>query len=120
MPGLRSVTEYRTPKGKRRRVRLYQAWRNIHTRVQGHTTTGNSQERLWLGLEVGFRDWQHFREWSLRNGYSRERCSLDRNERMFGYTPGNCEWVTVSENSRRSYATMITAIQAREGEPCPF
>ena len=44
-----------------------------------------------------------FYEWSMSNGYE-EGLSIDRIESAVGYYPKNCEWVTVSENSRRMNA----------------
>lgn len=45
-------------------------------------------------------DFLSFYQWSIQNGYS-DGLSIDRKDSSEDYTPENCEWVTVSENSRR-------------------
>ena len=86
--------------GRSRDIRLYRAWHHLTDRVAGtHLSRGRS---YWVGLPVDFESWDHFREWSLANGYCRERCSLDRIDSTLGYSPSNCRWVTVAENSRRA------------------
>lgn len=48
----------------------------------------------WLeGFEVFF-------DWAMNNGY-KEGLSIDRLDSAEDYRPDNCQWVTVSENSRR-------------------
>lgn len=96
---LRSCTEYRTQSGKRRRVRLYESWRNMIGRTRGGKSRYASQG-LWQGLPIAWPDWLAFRDWALSSGYSKTLCSLDRIDPAHGYGPDNCRWVTVSENSR--------------------
>lgn len=45
-------------------------------------------------------DFTNFYNWSIKNGW-RSGLSIDRLDRDLGYEPSNCEWITVSENSRR-------------------
>ena len=42
-----------------------------------------------------------FRDWSLSNGYS-ENLVIDRKENDLGYSPENCQWITIKENSRKT------------------
>jgi len=56
----------------------------------------------WLGFPA-------FRDWAMANGYEDrvgvshgERLSIDRINSEGNYEPGNCRWITVAENSRRS------------------
>lgn len=106
---LRALTEYRLRNGKVKRIRLFAAWQSMQQRVAGTTTAGNGHSRPWIGLPIGFTDWLAFRTWSLANGYSRERCSLDRKVGELGYTPGNCEWISRAENTRRARAARSAA-----------
>lgn len=97
---LRTIRTYRCRSGKRF-VRLYKAWHNMQERVRGVKRNGSGKQ-AWLGLEVEWQTFEEFRTWALANGYSRERCSLDRLNTSEGYTSANCRWLTVRENSRRA------------------
>lgn len=66
----------------------------------------NSKDYKWYGAK-GIRlckewldNYNNFKEWSLNNGY-KEGLSLDRINPNLDYSPTNCEWVTISENSIR-------------------
>ena len=100
----RALTEWTTKDGKVRRIRLYARWQALRARVKGSQLSKNGRS-YWKGLPINFRDWAHFREWSLANGYSKEKCSLDRLDSKKGYSPDNCEWVTVAENGLRGAQT---------------
>ena len=95
---VRSITRWHTATGQRRRIRLYGSWENMIGRWSGRLHAGNGA-RPWKGIELGFTGWAHFRAWALAAGYSRARCSLDRINQAQGYTPENCRWVTVSQNT---------------------
>lgn len=101
---VRSTTEWTMRSGKRRVVRLYKAWRNIKGRVQGHNVNGQGVA-AWEGLENEFSSWQHFREWSLANGFSRRNNSCDRIRSTEPYSPNNCQWISVADNTRRANET---------------
>ena len=92
--------------GRKRYIRLFAAWYRLNERVRG-TRRGPNGISYWAGLPVDFAGWDHFRQWSLDNGYCRERCSLDRIDSALGYSPENCRWVTVAENSRRAGLTTV-------------
>lgn len=66
----------------------------------------NSQRFMYYGLKgvSVCQDWQDsfeiFYDWAMSNGY-KEGLSIDRIDSEGNYEPSNCQWVTVSENSRR-------------------
>ena len=96
---VRSITEWRTRDGKRRRIRLFAAWQNMRGRCAGRLHAGNGA-RPWKGLQIAWRDFAEFRTWALANGYSRMLCSLDRRNPSLHYGPDNCRWLTRADNTR--------------------
>lgn len=66
----------------------------------------NNQRYKYYGLrgisvcEEWLNDKIKFFEWAYSNGYD-EGLSIDRVDPDMSYSPANCQWVTVSENSRR-------------------
>lgn len=100
---LRALTSWWTRAGQRRCIRLYKAWRNMIGRTRGSCSRADCD--YWRGLEIGFKDWNDFRTWSLANGYSAVNNSLDRKRPEEGYTKDNLQWVPQSFNSfRANYA----------------
>lgn len=51
----------------------------------------------WLG-DKGF---QNFYQWAVTHGYN-DTLSIERKDPNQGYTPSNCEWITLSENIARA------------------
>lgn len=52
---------------------------------------------------------KNFKDWAMRNGY-KDGLTLDRINNDGGYTPSNCRWVTMKENSNnRSSCHFVTA-----------
>lgn len=47
-------------------------------------------------------DYENFRLWALEHGYQ-EGLSIDRVDNSKGYSPNNCEWITLVENVKRMY-----------------
>ena len=85
------------------RARIYGIWTGIKNRCfnknepafKNYGGKGVSVFPAWLNY-VSFRDW------ALSHGY-KENLTIDRINQDGNYEPGNCEWVTRSENSRRAY-----------------
>lgn len=98
LPVLRSLTDWTTRAGIRRRVRLYGAWKNMRGRLSGRLHAGDGS-RPWVGRRCLFLNWHHFRAWSIANGYSRTLNSLDRFFDFEDYGPDTCRWVTRAQNS---------------------
>lgn len=46
-------------------------------------------------------NFQAFYDWAMSHGYS-EELSIDRINHNGNYCPENCQWITVSENSKKS------------------
>lgn len=105
---LRTVTTWTPRRGKRRRIRLFEAYRNMLGRVRG-VKYGQGGHRLWQGLPVEFASWPEFRSWALQAGYCKARSSLDRIDPDRGYLKDNLRWVSRADNSRWRWAGKATA-----------
>lgn len=85
--------------------RLYGTYHNMKYRcynpnAQEYYNYGGKGVRVcneWLG-EDGYK---HFREWALSHGYQ-EGLSIDRIDSDGNYEPGNCQWLTIGENTAKS------------------
>jgi hypothetical protein len=93
----------------RQSTRLYGIWNALRQRC---SNPNNQDYRYYGGKGVRVcEEWQvfeTFRDWAYAHGYS-EGLSIDRVDPNKHYHPDNCEWVTVSENSRRSHVTRRAA-----------
>ena len=88
--------------------RLYRVW--SHMKERCNATRGYHAK--WYhdkGIRVcdEWLDYMTFREWAYSNGYFepsknmdfKDYPSIDRIDPEKGYSPDNCRWITVSENS---------------------
>lgn len=90
--------------------RLYITWWNMLKRCE--TPSSNRYKTYGArGISVcaEWHDYATFRAWAYANGYydqpaelrRGEKLSIDRIDPDGNYEPGNCQWITLSENSRR-------------------
>jgi hypothetical protein len=99
-----------TRTGRRRRIRLYEAWVNMRGRVRGGKSTQGKKH--WINLGIGFASWPEFRAWALQAGF-RKGVELDRIDNTKGYFPDNLQWLPKVEHSRKS------ALNHKLGCRCP-
>lgn len=99
MPVVRSIRRYTRPNGQRRFIKLYGSYCNMLARIRGQVRTGRGGVPIWTGMKTDFMNFDDFRAWALANGYSRIRCSLDREKSNLGYIRSNLRWVTPLQNS---------------------
>lgn len=91
--------------------KLHRVWSRMKERCNRKT----GDHAKWYH-DKGIRvcdEWEHdymaFREWAYANGYQeqakdtpyKDRLSIDRIDPEKGYSPDNCQWISVSENSNR-------------------
>lgn len=78
--------------------RLYKLWASMRSRCR------NREGWADRGITV-CQEWDRsflvFEKWAFANGYS-AGLTIDRVDANGNYEPGNCEWVSRGENSRRS------------------
>lgn len=85
-------------------TRLYHCWNGIKQRCNNL----NATQYQWYGSK-GIKicdEWQNsfaaFRGWALANGY-KEDLTIDRIDNDGNYEPSNCQWITMSENSKKRW-----------------
>lgn len=92
----------------------YNSWQNLkgrclrpsHPKYPRYGGRGITICDDWLSVE-GFKKWVDESGWF-------EGASIDRIDNDKGYSPENCRWITMSENSRKKRTTKITFVQAQE------
>lgn len=92
-------------------TRLFSIWQGMRERCN----SARGDHARWYhdkGIRV-CEEWEKsfpaFREWAISHGYReqpadtpvREKLSIDRIDPEKGYSPDNCQWISVSENSNR-------------------
>ena len=65
----------------------------------------NCKDYKWYGAKGiklcdEWKNYENFKKWALTHGY-KVGLSIDRINPNMDYAPDNCEWVTISENSKR-------------------
>lgn len=88
------------------RTRLYKCWMAMRQRCE-NPRDQNYRYYGGRGISVCL-EWSQFgafRDWAMASGYQ-EGLTIERRENDLGYEPGNCIWITQSEqmrNTRRSH-----------------
>lgn len=84
-------------------TRIYRIWKNIKSRC-GNENVPSYENYGAVGVEV-CDEWKDdpkaFADWAFANGYS-DDLTIDRKRSGEGYSPGNCQWITLSENSQKA------------------
>lgn len=80
---------------------LYNIYHNMRMRCENK----NSQRFKYYGAKgikicEAWSNFMPFYNWAIANGW-RKGLSIDRLDSDKDYSPDNCEWITISENSRR-------------------
>lgn len=88
--------------GHGNKTRLYSIWCGMRQRCNNKNNDGYK----WYGKK-GVRicsEWEsypEFKSWAENNGYA-DNLSIDRINHNGNYEPGNCRWITLSENVARA------------------
>lgn len=94
-------------------TKLYRAWRGMKTRCynESHHKYKNYGGKGIKVCDEWLNSYKAFHKWSFENGYYeqdknteyKDLLSLDRKESNKDYSPENCQWITVSENTKRVF-----------------
>lgn len=83
---------------------LYSIWEHMKWRC--YNAKSNRYHRYGLrGITVceeWIRNPKEFINWGLRNGW-KPGLTIDRINNDFGYSPDNCQFLTISENSKKMF-----------------
>lgn len=100
----------RTTHGRSDSERLYGVWEQMRSRCNN---PNNPRYKTYgaNGVKVcdEWSDYGKFREWSYSHGYEERDCargnrmSIDRIDPNKDYCPGNCRWITLSDNIRHRF-----------------
>lgn len=94
-----------------RRSRLYRIWIDMRRRCYDSKRI-NYANYGGRGITV-CDSWDNsfvpFRDWSFENGYT-ESLVLDRINNERDYSPDNCRWVTVSQNTRNTRSNRVITL----------
>lgn len=98
----------------KKNTRLYNIWMNMkqrcsnknHPKYKNYGAKGISVCDEWLSMI-------NFYNWAMDNGYN-EDLTIDRINLNGNYEPNNCQWISLSENSRKKTTTKIDIIKAQE------
>lgn len=86
-------------------TRIYRIWGGMKYRCEAPNAT-RYEYYGGKGIDVcdEWQDFETFHTWAMENGY-KEDLTIDRLDSNDDYRPGNCEWVTLAENSKRMQRT---------------
>ena len=85
-------------------TKLYMIWAGM----KGRCTNPNSSKYERYGergisvCDKWMKDFRPFKNWALKNGYQ-EGLSIDRIDNDGNYCPENCQWITLSDNTRKRF-----------------
>ena len=85
------------------RTRLYRTWMDMRRRC--YSPKHNSYP--WYGgkgvrvCQEWFLSFLAFRDWALMHGYAKN-LTIDRKDSAKNYSPDNCQWLSKSDNVRKS------------------
>ena len=96
------------------RSSLYTSWTGMKGRcLNPHNPKYSRYGGRGITVCSEWLEFKNFLEWSLNNGW-KKGYSIDRIDNDGNYCPENCQWLSISDNSRKKRTTKITKKQADE------
>lgn len=102
------------------RTRLYRCWVNMKSRCYNKNVR-SYRDYGAKGITVcdEWHDFNNFSKWARSNGYS-DDLTIERKDPNRGYSPDNCEWITLGENSKRAHQRQCWGKNLNTGEYVEF
>jgi len=97
------------------RTRLYRTYQNIKARCYCESAT-EYEHYGGRGIRVcnaWINDYMQFKNWSLSHGY-KPRLTIDRVNVNDDYTPENCRWVSMKEQSENKRTSHIIPLKGKD------
>ena len=92
------------------KTRLFRTWQNMRKRCE-NPKLKSYKNYGGKGVKVceEWKDFVSFCDWAVANGY-RDNLTIDRINPNGNYEPSNCQWLTRSENSKKSWRDRKNAV----------
>lgn len=97
---------YKNRAKERKQDKLYSTYLRMCERCSEGSNNPNYKTYRERGIKVEFDSPQHFKDWSMQNGYE-DGLTIDRIDPHGNYSPSNCRWITLEENSGRASARPV-------------
>lgn len=83
-------------------IRLYRIWLNMKSRcLNSNVPSYRFYGKKGISVCFEWHEYLPFKTWALTNGYA-NNLTIDRINHKGNYEPDNCQWITASENSKKS------------------
>lgn len=100
-------------------TRIYNIW----SQIIGRCNNPNLRDYKYYGGRgiTMCQEWRNsfetFRDWALANGY-KENLTIDRKDNDGNYTPDNCRWATMKEQSMNKRTRNTKTDYGNNNDPC--
>lgn len=86
-----------------KRTQLYRCWSNIKSRCYNHNVRSYADygAKGIIMCDEWLHDFFAFATWAKTHGF-KEGLTINRKNPAKNYEPSNCEWITLSENSKQT------------------
>lgn len=85
----------------KRHTRLYRVWAGMRNRcLNQNTPKYKNYGGRGITIYLEWTNFERFALWAETSGYT-DNLTIDRIDNDKGYSPDNCQWITLSENSKK-------------------
>lgn len=94
--------------------RIYKEWARMKARCRSNSKDAKTYYNRGICVCA---EWQNnfdsFYSWAINNGYN-DSLSLDRIDNNKGYSPNNCQWISIKEQQSHKSNTLYVFYQGKE------